>query len=215
MDSTTAVDLTNLYSRQEDIENIKHMPDCVCVVGVGGVGFWVAVNLAMIGVKEIHLVDNDLLGVVNLNRIPAPKEYVGRPKVEFAKKFIKLFRPNCEVIAYASIWNDDVKSYIKNDYALYECTDDFNTQVSIEKSVRKEVENYGMCYGVWHIHYDGVKNFTVENFLETEKEWGEVQNRYAVVNSMCPSAMIAGGLGVYYSLVNHATNKHFNKSIII
>lgn len=70
----------------------------VTVLGAGGVGSNVALNLAACGVGEIHLVDGDNVEVTNLNRqlLYRPSD-VGRPKVEVAAERIVAFNPSVRV----------------------------------------------------------------------------------------------------------------------
>lgn len=53
------------------------------VVGIGGVGSWVAEALARSGVGEISLMDMDDVCITNTNRqLPALQSSIGRPKIE-------------------------------------------------------------------------------------------------------------------------------------
>jgi tRNA A37 threonylcarbamoyladenosine dehydratase len=69
-----------------------------CVVGIGGVGTWVAEALARSGVGSITLVDLDDICTTNTNRqIHAMSNSVGQAKVEVMAARIKLINPDCEV----------------------------------------------------------------------------------------------------------------------
>ena len=69
-----------------------------CVVGIGGVGTWVAEALARSGVGEITLIDLDDICTTNTNRqIHATKETVGQPKVEVMASRILAINPECKV----------------------------------------------------------------------------------------------------------------------
>ncbi len=55
----------------------------VCVIGIGGVGSWVAEALARSGIGQITLIDLDDICVSNTNRqLPALAGQFGRMKVE-------------------------------------------------------------------------------------------------------------------------------------
>ena len=70
----------------------------VCVVGVGGVGSWVAESLARSGVGEISLIDADDICVTNINRqIHALTETIGQEKVRAMSDRIKSINPDCLV----------------------------------------------------------------------------------------------------------------------
>lgn len=72
----------------------------VAVVGIGGVGSWVAEALARSAVGEISLFDLDDVCVSNTNRqIHALAGNVGRPKVEVMAERIREINPECIVHA--------------------------------------------------------------------------------------------------------------------
>ncbi len=74
----------------------------VAVVGIGGVGSWVAEALARSGVGEISLFDLDDVCVTNTNRqIHAQTGNIGRAKVEAMAERIRAISPDCTVHAVA------------------------------------------------------------------------------------------------------------------
>lgn len=73
----------------------------VAVFGVGGVGGYVCEALARAGVGELHLFDNDVVSLSNINRqIIALHSTVGRPKVEVMRERILDINPDCKVITH-------------------------------------------------------------------------------------------------------------------
>jgi tRNA A37 threonylcarbamoyladenosine dehydratase len=70
----------------------------VMVVGIGGVGSWVAESLARSGIGELTLVDMDHIAESNINRqIHALESTVGQAKVLAMKDRIALINPDCLV----------------------------------------------------------------------------------------------------------------------
>ncbi len=68
------------------------------VVGIGGVGSWIAEALARNGVGQITLIDLDDICTTNINRqIHALTDTVGQSKVEVMSARIKQINPYCEV----------------------------------------------------------------------------------------------------------------------
>ncbi len=70
----------------------------VAVVGIGGVGSWVAESLARCGVGHLTLVDFDQVAESNINRqIHATQVSLGMAKVHAMRDRIHAFFPECEV----------------------------------------------------------------------------------------------------------------------
>ena len=68
----------------------------VCVVGIGGVGSWVAESLARSAIGEITLIDGDVIARSNTNRqIHALESTLGKPKVEVMSERIFEINPHC------------------------------------------------------------------------------------------------------------------------
>lgn len=73
----------------------------VAVFGVGGVGGYVVEALSRSGVGALDLVDNDTVGLTNLNRqIIATHSTVGRYKVDVAAERVADINPDCAVRTY-------------------------------------------------------------------------------------------------------------------
>ena len=72
----------------------------VVVVGIGGVGSWVAEALARSGVARLTLIDMDHIAESNINRqIHALTNTTGQAKVEAMRERIALIHPQCQVDA--------------------------------------------------------------------------------------------------------------------
>ena len=73
----------------------------VLIVGVGGLGSPIALYLAAAGIGRIGIVDHDVVEVSNLQRqVIHDKNWLGKPKVESAKKSMLALNPHIEVLAY-------------------------------------------------------------------------------------------------------------------
>lgn len=70
----------------------------VVVVGIGGVGSWVAEALARSGVGRITLIDFDQVAESNINRqIQAVQASIGQAKVDAMRERILSYFPECQV----------------------------------------------------------------------------------------------------------------------
>ena len=73
----------------------------VAVFGIGGVGGYCAEALARSGVGELHLIDNDVVDITNINRqIIATHETIGMFKTEAAKKRFKTINPLLKIVCH-------------------------------------------------------------------------------------------------------------------
>lgn len=90
----------------------------VCVVGIGGVGSWVAEGLARTAVGHITLIDLDDICVTNTNRqIHALQDTVGEAKVEAMAKRIMQINPACRVTQIEDfVTPDNVSELLSNAY---------------------------------------------------------------------------------------------------
>lgn len=87
--------IERLYGK-EDFKKIQKAH--VCVVGVGGVGSWVAESLARTGVGEITMIDYDEVCVSNTNRqIQAMDGNIGQLKIDVLKERLKKINPEIKL----------------------------------------------------------------------------------------------------------------------
>ena len=82
----------------------------VIVFGIGGVGSYVAEGLARAGVGALTLVDNDTVGISNLNRqLCALHSTIGQYKSDVMAKRILDINPQCKVRSLAMLYNEENK----------------------------------------------------------------------------------------------------------
>ena len=87
--------LQRLYGIQ-GAQQIRHAH--VVVVGIGGVGSWVAEALARSGVARLTLIDMDHIAESNINRqIHALTSTLGQAKIEAMRARIAQIHPGCQV----------------------------------------------------------------------------------------------------------------------
>jgi tRNA threonylcarbamoyladenosine dehydratase len=110
----------------DKIKNAK-----ILVIGIGGVGSWVAESLARTGIGHLTLVDLDDVCVTNINRqVHATSSSVGQFKVEVMKNRVLEINPFCEVDlkqCYFSPKNLETIFDKKYDFVIDAC-DDFTNK---------------------------------------------------------------------------------------
>ena len=60
------------------------------IVGLGGIGYWVAKFLAMAGVEKLYVFDFDVIEEHNLNRLDLPSRFVGKNKADVVKIVVSI-----------------------------------------------------------------------------------------------------------------------------
>lgn len=96
----------------------------VSVVGVGGTGSAVAVQLARMGVKKLRLIDRDVVDESNMARVYGSTfKGVGKPKVKVLKKHISSFSKTKVETLSADIAKKEVVSILADSDVIFGCTD--------------------------------------------------------------------------------------------
>ena len=106
----------------------------VVVVGIGGVGSWVAEALARSGIGRISLIDMDEVCVSNVNRqLHALDGQVGKPKVEVMAVRLRAISPECEVRAVMDfVTPSNLADLITDDIdCVVDCIDSVNAKVAL------------------------------------------------------------------------------------
>lgn len=101
----------NKYLHQEALKNTK-----VTIIGVGGVGSSVLLNLAALGARDIRIVDFDRIELSNLNRqILYNDSDIGKSKADVAKEKIVAFYPDAKIEAISTKINssEDIEKLIE------------------------------------------------------------------------------------------------------
>ena len=127
---TTPASLADRDVRQRDLIPPEKLADChALVVGVGAVGRQVAVQLACMGIRQLTLVDHDIVDVVNL----APQGYtphdLNQPKVDATARWCQKLNPEISIKAVAQrfrrsvpVWRSEQK------LAAFCCVDSINAR---------------------------------------------------------------------------------------
>ncbi len=106
----------------------------LAVVGIGGVGTWVAEALARSGVGEISLFDLDDVCITNTNRqTHAHSGNIGRAKVEAMAERIVSINPYCRVHAVADfVTRETMSQYITPDLdGVVDCIDSVASKAAL------------------------------------------------------------------------------------
>lgn len=121
------------------IENLS-----VLILGVGGVGSYAAESLARIGIKNITLVDYDIVDITNINRqIMALHSTIGKKKIDVLKERILDINPNCNIKTKDIFYNEENKDIIfqdKIDY-IFDCCDSIKSkEILIRECIKRNIK---------------------------------------------------------------------------
>lgn len=112
----------------------------IIIVGVGGVGGFALEALVRLGIKNITIIDNDIVDITNLNRqIISNHEVLGQDKVEIALQRALSINPNGNFRGVNVFLNqDNLVEFIPNDsdYIL-DCCDTVTTKIALIKYAKE------------------------------------------------------------------------------
>jgi len=176
-----------IYTRQQNLGIAP--PTEVSIVGCGGVGAWVAIDLAMAGTYCFNLFDNDYVEAHNLNRVPFGLSDVGKSKTLVLKRFIKKIRSNTRVYRFGNLTEITLKLLMGS--VVVDCTDKLSAQTMIYKEcVSKGLRYYRVGYDGNHL---GVIDASHPDAPKLDKVWGDGSGRsgYTIVDSWIVPPQIA------------------------
>ncbi len=194
----------SFYTRQENMNlntNIK-----IAIIGCGGVGFNVALMLAMAGVENIYLFDPDTIEQHNLNRLPVPFESIGENKANLCRKMIKQMRPDINVYKFPFVLKDTSLPSEGVDWII-DCTDKFESQ-KLNYEIACKV-NAKYCKSGYDGENMSISEGNPNNSWDTNEEG--TPDGYQIIPSWAAPAMIIASLTVGKVLKYH--NKEVSTSL--
>ena len=119
----------------------------VLCIGAGGLGSSVLIYLAAAGIGKIGIVDNDHVEESNLQRqIIHEMNTIGDLKIDSARKRIRNFNPNIELITFAErICPNNALEIIQEFDVICDCSDNFSTRYLINDTCL--ILNKPLIYG--------------------------------------------------------------------
>ena len=195
-------EMSDIYLRQKDLAIT--VPSSVTVIGLGGVGAWTALNLALIGVKEIHLIDHDTIEPHNLNRTPFKLSQVNMNKAAAIAEIIYERRDDIDVHVYPKRFEDLTEielEDIKNTEVVVDCRDSVEP---LPKDIQRKIKIIG--------GYDGF-SVTIHINPNYDNIFGDEPVRYTVTPSyLVPPQLIATLIALYITTEYIQTNREVIKT---
>ena len=133
--------IQKLYGKQ-GYQQIK--ASHICVIGIGGVGSWVAESLARSHINHITLIDLDHIAVSNINRqIHAQSSNLGKAKVTAMAERIYDINPDCKVDCIEDhLALDNIQQLINVEFDfVIDCVDQFRIKAGLIHYCRRHKIN--------------------------------------------------------------------------
>jgi hypothetical protein len=198
------------YSRQSALDALMtpkmSKSDVNIIVGCGGIGFWLGLQLAMLGYRHFILIDGQNVDYSNLNRLPVPQSWVGVNKAVALRKIIRSMRLDTIVLAVSTHVAKDTMSILKNATGrfkamdmhyygqgratLWDTTDDAKIQNELCKYA-KEVQ--GLEYR--KLGYEGFEIGCYKDYSVWTPE--EYTTGYRTSNANAVTSAISAGMGIF------------------
>ena len=183
----------DLYSRQTALSLYKY--DHAIVVGLGGIGNWVALDLALSGqVGVIHLIDPDTVEESNLNRTIFRYCDIGRHKVDAVKFQILERRSSVVVKTYKELTNEKLLERL-----LRETIDDNSiyNPFTLIMDCRDDIfdDLYDFNCKLYKCGYDGT-SMTIDGNPRLTKVFTQRGGSYSIIPSYIGSSQIVAAIAV-------------------
>lgn len=165
------------------------------VIGLGGIGSWVAIDLALIGYKTLFLFDPDVIESSNLNRTLFRWSDVDKSKVDAIEELILERRPDITILKKQDVITKEDVADLPSGIDIFDCTDNMR-QRSLFKG--KRFNNY-IKFG-----YDGFYMTLINNDFDSGS-WGSDESSYRFIPSFFGSPQIISAIGITEMINNKNT----------
>lgn len=159
---------TELLIGKENIEKIakKH----ITIVGVGGVGGYVAIMLVRAGIEHLKLIDFDNVSSSNLNRqVVAEVGTIGKAKVDVLKDMLLKINENADIeIINDKICEENVSNYIGKTDIVVDAIDSVKDKIALIIYCKKNNINIISAMGAGN-RYD-IPNFYLTDIYKTHDD---------------------------------------------
>ena len=183
--NVTSMVLEDINNRQKGLIGDFSETSAV-VVGLGGIGNWVALDLALLGMGTLILYDNDKVEASNLNRTLFKLSHINKPKVSAVKELISERRKDTLVIVHQELFTVEHLKKLEGIDFIFDCSDSTKLKDSIAqlKSKPRYVK----------LGYNGFEcTISIDDF--ESGRWGS-DSSYTITPSFFAPPQILSALGI-------------------
>jgi len=182
--------LTEITNRQKGLIGDFSEHSAV-VVGLGGIGSWVALDLALLGMGTLILYDDDKIEASNLNRTLFKLSHINKPKVTAVKELISERRKDTLVITNQELFTVEHLKKLEGADWIFDCSDTTRLKNSIAQlKTRPRYLKLG---------YNGHEGTVCIDDFESGK-WGS-DSSYTITPSFFAPPQILSALGIIEMLL--------------
>ncbi len=118
-------------------------------IGAGGLGSPCSMYLVAAGIKELTIIDNDIVSLSNLQRqILYNETHIKKDKIEVAKEVLSKLNSEVKINAYKDyIDENSIKKYVKDHDFIVDCSDNMKTKFLVNRTIIKR-EIKGVIAGI-------------------------------------------------------------------
>tara|TARA_Y100000590_G_scaffold146574_1_gene168421 strand:- start:3967 stop:4710 length:744 start_codon:yes stop_codon:yes gene_type:complete len=192
----------------------------IILIGIGGIGCPIAQYLISSGVKNLTLIDKDIIEINNLNRqILYNEKDIGKNKAQVAKEKLDSINNKNNILSISEyISEKNISKYLSKASLVIDTTDNWNSMVLINEYCVKKYIPLLSCSA---INYDGQiilfensqKKHLCLRCIYTNKKNPELP-RCDTVGIMPTTAGLTGLIATQL-IINYFTNNHQNIEKII
>ena len=177
--------LTEINNRQKGLIGDFNEHSAI-VVGLGGIGNWVALDLALLGMGTLILYDDDKVEASNLNRTLFKLSHINKPKVSAIKELISERRKDTIVIVHQELFTVEHLQKLDGIDFIFDCSDSTKLKDSIAQLKTKP--------RYLKLGYNGFEGtLCIDDF--TSGQWGS-DSSYTITPSFFAPPQILSALGI-------------------
>jgi molybdopterin/thiamine biosynthesis adenylyltransferase len=183
--NVTSMVLEDINNRQKGLVG-DFSEHSALIVGLGGIGNWVALDLALLGMGTLILYDGDKVEASNLNRTLFKLSHINKPKVVAVKELISERRKDTIVIIHQDLFTVDNLKKLEGIDFIFDCSDTSRLKDSIAQL--KDKPRY------IKLGYDGFEGTVSVDDFESGR-WG-TDSSYQITPSFFAPPQILSALGI-------------------